>query len=126
MTAEDDEGPAVVLVIELSLVLTVALALLLLAGADDTEDMIRKKKSGPMPFQDRCGCLVCCGAGVDSYYRLVDDDDGSSLEKIGTISGRGTHSSWRLDDGAFGRRERKGKTAEQNVNSARLPFTRSS
>lgn len=52
VTAEDDEGPAVVLVIELSLVLTVALALLLLAGADDTEDMIRKsKKAGLCPSQ---------------------------------------------------------------------------
>lgn len=62
MTAEDDEGPAVVLVIELSLVLTVALALLLLAGADDTEDMIRKKKKRAyaLPRQMWLSSLLRC------------------------------------------------------------------
>lgn len=44
VSAEDDDGPPVVLVIELLLELAVMLALLLLTNADEAEDTIRKRK----------------------------------------------------------------------------------
>lgn len=41
-----------------------------------------------MLFQERWDCLVCCGAGVDSRYQFVEDDDAASLEAM-RVSDRG-------------------------------------